>query len=599
MDHLHHREFLAHFPWDKYPEIRPNQREALDVIGKVGGSVTLELPTGSGKTGIGYTFLKTLAAEGEGPLFYVAPTKAIVDQVRQMHPDVEAVYGRNEYRCLYYPGEDLKADEIPCLSLVDCPHRVNQETGETKEPGVVPCPYYQAKYQAKQARIVVSTVAFYLFTQLFSKEWKQPAGLVIDEAHQIARVFRQSLSYEITDWHLRKSVELLERIEAEPEAEQLSAFLTTMIAVLRRKPSRAPTLLEPHEIQELIDTLRAINAEGLRSKVGQAVASGSIDPVKDRVALKKLEELVYDLGRYIRSFAYSLPTGERHPLNYTTYAYSEKEPEGREKAQYRLIIRAYYVAPLVQKLLSPFTVSYSATIGDASVFGFETGIKAPFYTFPSAFPSENTRIFLPTDTPNLATKNRIRQEPTKVLRRIAKACRRFGKNGIRSLVVVVSELERQKFLALCEEEHVRTISYGNGIPPREAIALFKDGKGTVLVGTIANYGEGVDLPQQLAPVIFVLRPSYPKPTDPAAQFEERRFGSMRWRVWNWRVMIEALQVRGRNIRSGEDLGVTFFISQQFRRFLFASLPEWLQKAYRNDRTLEAAVEETLSLLKGR
>ena len=74
---------------------------------------------------------------------------------------------------------------------------------------------------------------------------------------------------------------------------------------------------------------------------------------------------------------------------------------------------------------------------------------------------------------------------------------------------------------------------------------------------------------------------------------------MRWRLWNWRVMIEALQVRGRNIRGPQDLGVTFFISEQFRRFLFASLPEWLQPAYRGEHTFEEAVTETEELLVGR
>jgi len=62
-------------------------------------------------------------------------------------------------------------------------------------------------------------------------------------------------------------------------------------------------------------------------------------------------------------------------------------------------------------------------------------------------------------------------------------------------------------------------------------------------------------------------------------------------------MVEALQVRGRNIRSGEDLGVTFFISQQFRRFLPAILPEWLRNAYRGEQKLEKCIEETKKLLK--
>ncbi len=61
-------------------------------------------------------------------------------------------------------------------------------------------------------------------------------------------------------------------------------------------------------------------------------------------------------------------------------------------------------------------------------------------------------------------------------------------------------------------------------------------------------------------------------------------------------MQQALQVRGRNIRLHTDMGVTFFISQQFKRVLFGALPGWLQKAYRNQFTFEEALADAESLL---
>ena len=141
------------------------------------------------------------------------------------------------------------------------------------------------------------------------------------------------------------------------------------------------------------------------------------------------------------------------------------------------------------------------------------------------------------------------------------------------------------------------MSYMNGSTPKKAIARFKSGEGVVLVGTAANYGEGIDLPGEMAPVIFFLRPGYPNPKDPATQFEERRFGGQAWKVRNWRVMVEALQVRGRNVRSSTDRGATIFISQHFRRFLYASLPEGLKESYRGNLTFEETMEEAFQLLK--
>lgn len=388
-------------------------------------------------------------------------------------------------------------------------------------------------------------------------------------------------------------INLLKEID-EGAANTLKDFLQTMIRIARLKPALKPTLLEAYEIRELMDILVRINCDELREKIRRAVEKMTISPLKHQKALKKLATVAWDLTHYYRSLEFSLPTGQRHPLNYT-YAFSKKILEKREKAQYQLSIKAYHVAPIIQRILSPLTIAYSATIGDADVFGCETGIKAPFYSFPSDFPVENTKIFLPIDTPNLAVKARSHREPAKILGKIAKACKEFAQADLRSLVVVISERERQKFLDRCQEFGIEAISYGNGRTPKDVAKEFKEGKGRVLVGTVANYGEGLDLPQKLASVIFFLRPSYPPPDDPGTVFEARRFGRKRWALWNWRVMIESLQVRGRNIRSSEDLGVTIFISQQFRRFLLATLPGWLQDAYEGKMSFEEAIEETIKL----
>ncbi|MEK7150955.1 MAG: DEAD/DEAH box helicase [Patescibacteria group bacterium] len=594
MKHLNHQDLEAAFPSRQYPKRLANQVEALEIIGNEKGSVILEMPTGSGKTAVGYTFLKALEQQGAGPLFYVVPTKTLVEQVHQLHPDVTVAYGRHEHPCLYYDDQP-KADEIPCSMLVDCAHRVDQETGETFEPGATLCPYLLQKYQAKQSGIVVCTSAFYLFTQLFSREWGEPAGLVIDEAHRLPQTVRGLLSYEISDLHLWRAVNLLAFMDEE-QAANLERFTKKMIHLVRRKASRASTLLEDHEIADLLDELAQVDPQKVRKAVAQAVQTGVIDTLEQRETLRKLELLTYNLRRYIHSLEYSLPSQGRHPLNYT-YAYFRTDLIGNEKAQHWLFIKSYYVAPIIKRILSPRTLAFSATIGDPEIFQYETGIKAPAYALGSDFPAGNTRVFLPKDTPNLAVKGRIRAEPTKVLRRVAKACKSFAKSGMRSLVVVVSNVEREKFLRLCAEEEVNVLSYGGEVAPKDVAARFKAGEGDVLVGTVSNYGEGVDLPKSIAPVIFFLRPSYPNPRDPGTLFEERRFGSMRWRLWNWRVMLEALQVRGRNVRSSADVGVTFFISQQFRRFLYGALPEWLRESYCGDKTFEQCIEDAKELLR--
>lgn len=592
-------QLLHAFPYGSHATLRDAQRQAFELIAAQPGSLTLELPTGTGKTAIGYTYLRALAATADGPLFYIVPNKTLVDSVHRLFPDTAVVYGRSEYDCLYYEGR-FKADQIPCLSLRDCGHRVDQTTGRTllDRPGIAPCPYLHAKLSTRQNKIVVCTTAFFLYNRLFGRTLAPLGGLVIDEAHRIASTFRSALSYDISDWHLRRAIQLLGKIGAGEHAALLEEFLKTMIRLLRRKPRDSQSLLKQDELEELVVILRRIDANDIRRQLNEALGSGKIDPAADRTTLQQLETVAFNLRRYVASLEYALPNDDRSPLNYITYAYSTTKPHGQEKVQYRLIVRAYHVAPLVRKLLAADrTLAYSATIGDHRVFEFETGIRTPFASLSGGFPAKNAGVYLPTDTPNLAQKYRSRAEPTKVLRRVARMCKRFCEAGHRSLVVVISDEERQKFLRLCGEEGVKALTYTEKLTAREAVMRFKDGEGDVLVGTSANYGEGVDLPDGLAPVAFFLRPGYPSPSDPATQFEQARYGrGQSWAVWNWRVMIEALQVRGRNVRSDSDRGVTIFVSQQFGNFLYGSLPDWLKPCYRKGMTLEECGDHALELL---
>lgn len=174
---------------------RPRQSQiiAFEEIVKARSGVLIESPTGSGKTLIGMTTLEALRTQGIGPLFYVTPTKTLVQQLaEEFANDVIVVLGRSEYPCLYYAdqGYEVNAMDSPC-HLLKCAHRVSQETGET-EDNAEPCPYLQAKYFAKNSKdikkIVVCTTAFFLINRLLAPTWRdiKPGCVVIDEVHRLA-----------------------------------------------------------------------------------------------------------------------------------------------------------------------------------------------------------------------------------------------------------------------------------------------------------------------------------------------------------------------------------------------------------------------------
>ncbi len=585
--------FLKYFPFDIFGEMRPAQKHTLEVASQTNDNLIFEAPTGSGKTAIGYAFLKGIADHYDGPQFYLVPNKTHVDQFKKQFPTVKVAYGRSEYPCLYYGElEKVTAQESPCYML-KCKHRVNQDTGETEELGVSPCPYYQAKYEAKQGGMVVATTAFFLYSTFYSREFKESvSGIVFDEAHMTAEILRHSLSFDITDYHLNRCIDVLMPIDKRV-AVRLRTFKNRMVYFIKKRSRpNMDLLLKENEINELISILSEIKGKDLIKKVREKVQADKID----RESLKRLQDITYGIGRYVRSLKYATLSGTRKPLAYT-YGYVKEEMGENDKVKYRLSIRSYYIAGIVKSMTENARVmSYSATIGNEQIFRNETGLSGDFESLTSHFDPDNSRIFLPSDVFDLSHDKQRKQDKTKTLRKIARAAKKFADKGLRSLVLVVSDQEREKFLMLADEEGLDVATYSKDVLARDVVNQFKAGKGDVLLGTGANFGQGIDLPDGMAPITFILRPEYPHPNDPLTQFEDERHGSRKWALWQWRVAIKAVQGRGRNIRSAEDRGVTFFMSAQYRRFLRGSLPGWLRESYHGSKTFEECVEETEKLL---
>jgi Rad3-related DNA helicase len=257
------------------------------------------------------------------------------------------------------------------------------------------------------------------------------------------------------------------------------------------------------------------------------------------------------------------------------------------------------VAPLIRRRLkAPTTVSLSAMIGRPDLFGYESGIKDEFFSAPSTFPIENRRIYLPADVEDLSrSSDPSGRKKTKTLRQIAKGCRRLVEKGVRSLVLVISNAERAKFMQMAREEGVEALSYTEEVLAKDAALKFKDGTGEVLCGCVAHYGIGVDFPKETAGAVWLLRPGYPNPDSAATQFEMQRFGEGHyWSRLVYRVMLEAQQAVGRNIRGPRDKGVCFLMSLKFEDFVYSGLPDWLKPAYRHGLMLDECLEDTRALL---
>ncbi len=587
------KDFMASFT-HAHDKPRPNQKIVLDKM-PVYEKLMVQAPTGTGKTALGYSFLKTHCGKNENG-FYVCPSKTLVDQVVTQYPEITAMYGRNEYPCLYYDSKH-QANEIPCAILKECPHRVDLETGETRERGVKPCSYLLAKYKSRQSALVACTSAYYFFEALQREEL--PHAVVVDEVHKWANSIRSIMQYQISDHTLEEFWILLTSIECFTEAKQVRLFCDTMIRIVTQyRPGKRTSLIVDKDLRELLKIVLKIQRSNIDYKIKKAISDKKIDVKKDRELLKQLDDFTGSLYKYVKSLEFALESKEQKPLSYV-FGFWDKEIQEGKKAQYVLTIKSYAISGLTKtRLLPEKHLSMSATIGaDSKILSQETGIDGEFIDLVSDFPINNTRIFVPNDVENLSVKGMRRNDKNRTLRKILHEVKKASRQGIRSLVIVVSEDERKKFMKFAEEEKVLAVSYDEITKPREAIKIFREGLGDVLVGTEMQYGEGIDLPNGIAQFTFYLRPGYPSPDDPQAQFEEKRFGNQRWALWTWRVITKMLQARGRTIRSIDDKGCIFLMSSQFKRFTFGGLPKWLQSAYSSENSFDKYITEGIKLIK--
>lgn len=573
-------------PWEA-------QEQMMAHIAKY-GSCLIESGTGTGKTAVELAAAQAISLHGR--VFLVFPNKTILEQVVKEYPGYTVAFGRNEHPCLYYTEQELTADQVPCSILRKCPHRVDQKTGETFEPGAVPCPYLQQKYEAKQQPIVLCTLMFYLYSAVFAGEFEDVEGLIIDEVHRVADIIRQALSFEISDYYVSVMIDVLNRAGATEAAGVFEHFLSVMKQIVSKKAKNTKVLLSTDEIKNLIDALGHSNEGIILNAVQDGLRSGALHAIRDVKLLKHTETIARGLRRYIRALGYSLPTDDRGPLNYCCAYFEPVLLDDNSKRHHVITVRGHYAPPMIKRIMRNTTIGFSATIGDAKGFEYETGIRLPIISIPSPFQAHRSRLYIPTDTPDLAVNARGSKDLGKSISKIIETAIRFRDAGHRSLFVVGSNLEKDKAIAAAERLGINAITYGNGISAKQAAHDFREGQGDMLIGTAANYAEGVDLPGGIAPITFFLRPLYPPKDDPMTQFEEQRYGRARWAVWNNRAMKQVQQVRGRNIRGHRDKGVTFLWSQQFRRIALASMPKHLTSSYKSNLTLDQCIDDTLKLL---
>jgi ATP-dependent DNA helicase DinG len=174
-----------HFPM---PSPRKFQDDALSVVwwaldNDNFDNVVIEAPTGIGKSAIAMTIQSRFQSA-----YLLSPTLGLTDQYKRDYSSVlTEVRGRANFPCWVKSGT---ASGAPCyVNGKRCPH------AEEKDP----CGYYAQKFQARDARLVLTNPA-YLFRVIQSPDetFDQRDFAIVDEAHQLEPFFMGLMEVIIT-----------------------------------------------------------------------------------------------------------------------------------------------------------------------------------------------------------------------------------------------------------------------------------------------------------------------------------------------------------------------------------------------------------------
>lgn len=137
------------------------------------------LPTGTGKSLLGYGFGKLLAGRG----IYATSTKGLMDQYSRDHDDLHDIRGMSNYPCRAL-GNIVKCDSGPCLDGEACVY---------KEEG---CDYFDAIKRAREGQQTLTNYVFWLSgdeNRLGSYDY-----MVADEAHELPALVARAAGAEFS-----------------------------------------------------------------------------------------------------------------------------------------------------------------------------------------------------------------------------------------------------------------------------------------------------------------------------------------------------------------------------------------------------------------
>lgn len=516
-----------------YDEFRPVQEYALRRIQQSQAKVIiLQAPTGSGKSLIGVASGRLLGL----PTVYCATTKQLQDQLIRDFPEAKALKGRSNYIPERYqppePGCQNPSWHKPNALRVTC-----EDCAKPRCPhchSVRTCPYEGAKITALMASLAVLNTSYWLSEVNFVGRWDGVQGgksyanrlIVLDEADTLESQLMSFVEVSISERRLQ-SLRLTPPIHKNPKdkAGQWGEWLHN-----RALPAVKRAL------EDAMRRVEALKSSGDTESLVRAVR----DERYYSTLYRRLQDMSEDLTENADSWV--------------------RTDDGTGRLTFKPVTVERYGQGLIWQHGYRFLVM-SATIIVPSAFAHDLGLEDgewEFVDLPSTFPVSHRPVYV-MPSGNL-TRKLERQNMSDVVEAL---------DGIldshpddRVLVHTVSYSRARDVLKLSRHAS-RMMTFDSAADRVAVLERYKSTPGAVLLAPAME--RGVDLPDDLARVVVVLKVPYPNLGD--KQVAARFYGHGRsGRVWYTIQTIRTLcQATGRGVRHEEDHCDTYILDGEFMR----------------------------------
>lgn len=516
-------------------QIRKTQELVLEWLEKQPSDIKhyiCEMPVGTGKSLIGYTFAEW---QGRNSAFFT-PQKILQKQYENTFKGkIFSLYGKGNYLC--------KSKATSC------------DIGSLLKPRCVSCPVKDAYSEAYSSKHIVVNYALGFSLSMIPNENNIMVRntFVFDECHSIEKILTDLNTLTISEFKCSQLKIAFQKIDSDFD------ILNWVSTVYKNSVAHQLNILES-QVEEIENSL--LNNKSL---------------TKDNVSIMKK---YYDLLEHNKKLDKIITTDRQDIFN--KYALIKEDKLYKFRELFGKDIFKRFIEPNAQNFLH-----MSATILNKDQYCDDLGIdktKTAFISLPSEFPVDNRTIFF---IPKIKMTYGWDKEKNTSARRealgaIVDLCNDHHKddNGIihsGSFAVskwLIRDLEK---MVPHKIMHHSPDADGNAENRDSVIDEFlQESEGPKLLIS-PSINEGLDLVDNRARFSITIKVPFPNITD--AWVKKRMNISNEW--YKRQALVQIIQGTGRIVRSKDDWGVNYILDESFLnlyRTMYEFIPDWWKES---------------------